>query len=99
MTLIIGGAVATVIGLVGLVLWHADFLVILKGGIPVGLLLTGILAMYVGFDEIQEKFSDERRKQDEKLEKAQEEIEIVKAKAEQYREEIDRLKKEVGKAD
>jgi hypothetical protein len=99
MTLLIGGAVSTVLGFMGLVFWHREFLVILQGGIPVILLLTGILAMYVGFDEIQEKFSDERRKQDEKLEKAKEEIEIVKAKAEQYREEIDRLKKEVVKND
>jgi len=99
MTLLIGGGIATILGLVGLVLWHKDLLVILQGGIPITLLLTGVLAMYVGFDEIQEKFGEERRKQDEKLEKAQEEIEIVKAKAEQYREEIDRLKKEVGKND
>jgi low affinity Fe/Cu permease len=99
MTLLIGGGIATIFGLIGLVLWHRELLVILLGGIPITMLLTGILAMYVGFDEIQEKFSDERRKQDEKLEKAQEEIEIVKAKAEQYREEIDRLKKEAGKND
>jgi Skp family chaperone for outer membrane proteins len=99
MTLLIGGAVSTVLGLMGLVFWGREFLIILQGAIPIALLLTGILAMYVGFDEIQEKFRDERRKQNEKLEKAQEEIEIVKAKAEEYREEIDRLKKEVEKAD
>jgi hypothetical protein len=99
MTLLIGGAIAAVLGLLGLVFWGTEFLIILKGGLPIALLLTGILAVYVGFEDVQDKLSEERQKQDEKLERAREEIEQVKAKAERYKEEIDRLKKETDKTE
>ena len=92
MSLLIAGAVSAVLGLVGLMAWWQDFFIILKGGMPIVLLFGGILAIYVGFDDIQDKMREERQRQDEKLEKAREEIEIVRAKAEQYREELDRIK-------
>ena len=92
MTLLMGGAIAAILGLVGLIVWIKDFLILLKGGLPVLLLLGGILAAYIGFDEIQSKLREEREKQEEELTKAREEIEMIKAKAEQYREELERLK-------
>ena len=61
-------------------------------GLPLALLLGGILAVYVGFDDIQDKMREERQKQYEKLEKARAEIESIRAQAEQYREELDRMK-------
>lgn len=94
MTLLIGGAVAAVLGLFGLIFWWDAFFMLIKGGLPVVLFLGGILAVYVGFDDLQEKLREERLRQEESLEKAKEEIEQVKAKAEQYREELDRLKEE-----
>ncbi len=94
MSLLMGGAVASVLGLIGLIFWWSNFLIILKGGIPVLLLIGGILAVYVGIDDIQDKLREERQKQEEDLKKAREEIELMKAKAEQYREELDRLKEE-----
>lgn len=98
MTLLIGGAISAILGLMGLVFWGTEFLIILKGGLPVALLLSGILAVYVGFEDVQDKLSEERHQQEEKLERAREEIEQVKAKAERYKEEIDRLKRETDKA-
>jgi hypothetical protein len=92
MSLLIAGAVSAVLGLVGLMAWWKDFFIILKGGLPLALLLGGILAIYVGFDDIQDKMREERHRQDEKLEKAREEIEIIRTRAEQYREELDRMK-------
>lgn len=92
MSLLIGGAASVIIGLIGLILWWVDFLVILKGGIPIILILGGILAVYIGLDEIQDKLREERQKQEESLAKAKEEIEMVKAQAEQYREELEKLK-------
>lgn len=94
MTLLFGGAVAAVLGLISLISWWSDFITIFKGGLPVVMLLGGLLAMYIGFDDIQEKLNEERQRQDEKLEKAKEEIEMVKAQAEQYKEELDKLKEE-----
>ena len=92
MTLLMGGAIAAILGLVGLIVWIKDFLILLKGPLPLLLLLGGVLAAYIGFDEIQSKLREEREKQEEELTKAREEIEMIKAKAEQYREELERLK-------
>jgi small neutral amino acid transporter SnatA (MarC family) len=97
MSLVVGGAVSAIIGLIGFFFWWTDFLTILKGGVPILLFLGGILAVYIGIDEIQEKLQDERQKQEEGLAKAKEEIEIVKAKAEQYKEELEKLKDETSK--
>ncbi len=91
-SLMLGGAVAAVLGLVGLIGWHEAFFILLKGGLPIALLLGGILAIYVGFDDLQEKIREEKRRQEEKLDQAREEIEIVKARAELYREELEKLK-------
>lgn len=90
--LMLGGAVAAVLGLIGLIGWHEAFFILLKGGLPIALLLGGILAVYVGFDDLQEKIREEKRRQEEKLDQAREEIEIVKARAELYREELEKLK-------
>lgn len=92
MALLIGGAVSAILGLIFLIVWYNDLLTILRGGIPILMLLGGILAVYVGIDDIQEKLREERQRQEDSLEKAKEEIEMVKAKAEQYKEELDRLK-------
>jgi len=99
MSLLIGGAVSVIIGLLGLILWWVDFLVILKGGIPIILILGGILAAYIGLDEIQDKLREERLRQEESLAKAREEIEMVRAQAEQYREELEKLKENTTKTE
>jgi hypothetical protein len=92
MTLLMGGAVSAILGLVGLVVWIQDFFILLKGGLPVLLLLGGVIAVYIGFEEIQSKLREEREKQDEALAKAKEEIDLIKARAELYREELERMK-------
>jgi uncharacterized protein (DUF3084 family) len=92
MSLLTGGVIAAVIGLISLIFWWADFSAIIRGALPIFLLLGGALAIYVGFDEIQDKIRDERQRQDEELEKAREEIESAKAEADRYREELDKLK-------
>jgi len=59
MKTLIGGAVAAALGLIGLVIWWCPFLTVLKGTIPIMLLLGGGLAIYLGFDELKEKWQDE----------------------------------------
>lgn len=95
MTLLIAGAVSAVLGLVGLIAWSNDFLVILKGAAPLCMVLGGILAVYVGYDDIQDKMREEQLRQDVKLDKAREEIELVRTRAEQYKQELERLKEHV----
>ncbi len=99
MSLLIGGVVSVIIGLLGLIFWWSDFVIILKGGIPIIIVLGGILAVYIGLDEIQDKLREERQKQEESLAKAREEIEMVRAQAEKYKEELDRMKEESKKKD
>jgi small neutral amino acid transporter SnatA (MarC family) len=97
MSLLIGGAVSVILGLMGFIFWWSDFITILKGGVPIVFVCGGILAVYIGLDEIQDKLREESQKQEENLAKAKEEIEIVRAQAEQYREELERLKVETQK--
>jgi hypothetical protein len=97
MSLLIGGAVSIIIGLLGLIFWWSDFLIILKGGIPIVFICGGILAVYIGLDEIQDKLREERQKQEESLAKAKEEIETVRAQAEQYKEELEKMKEDSKK--
>ncbi len=97
MPLLTGGAISTFLGLLGLIFWWSDFVAILKGAVPVFLILGGILAIYIGFDDIQDKLNRERQKQEEELARAREEIEAVKAQTTLYREELDRMKEDSRK--
>jgi len=94
MLLLISGIVSGILGVIGFYLWWDAFIIILKGGVPIILILGGILAIYVGRDAMQDRIQEERQQQDEKLEKAQEEIERVKAQSQQYRAEIEKLKEQ-----
>ena len=51
MPIIIGGAIAVVLGIIGLIEWRGELFVIIKGAIPVLLVLGGVLALYVGYDD------------------------------------------------
>jgi hypothetical protein len=59
MKTLIGGAIAAALGLVGLVIWWAKFLMVLTGIIPAMLLLGGALAIYLGFDELKDTRKDD----------------------------------------
>jgi arginine exporter protein ArgO len=97
MSLLISGIVSVILGVIGFSLWWIDFVIILKGGVPILLMLGGILAVYVGLDAMQDRMKEERQKQEEKLDKTREEIEQVKAQAERYRDEIEKLKEQARK--
>lgn len=56
MKTLIGGAVAAVIGLIGLSVWFPAFLQLLAGAVPIMLLLGGGLAIYLGFDELKDSW-------------------------------------------
>lgn len=92
MSLLIGGVISAVFGLISLIFFWADFMTIIRGAVPIFLLLGGALAVYVGIDELQEKEREERRRHEEEIEKAQKEIELVRAQAESYKEELNKLK-------
>ena len=86
MKTLIGGAIAAVLGIVGLAVWFGEFLQLLTGAIPVMLLLGGGLAIYLGFDELKDTWKKEPG-----VEAAASTADDV----EEYKKEISDLKKEV----
>jgi len=71
MKTLIGGAIAVVIGIIGLLVWWNSFFAILAGFIPVMLLLGGGLALYLGFDELKDTWGKSDYKQDDAQYKSQ----------------------------
>ncbi|HRT27566.1 MAG: hypothetical protein KBG12_05350 [Syntrophobacterales bacterium] len=96
MTVLVGGVAAVLLGLIGLFAWWKDLFVILKGSIPLILLLGGAFAVYVGIDELKEKVQQERESEKEELIKTREELEKAKAEAEKMREELEKIREERG---
>ena len=60
MTSIIGGGIATVIGLLGLILWWDSFTILLKGGVPILLLFGGIISLVAGISEMKESSKEKK---------------------------------------
>ena len=85
MKTLIGGAVATVLGVIGLAVWFQAFLQLLAGVIPIMLLLGGCLALYLGFDELKDTWKKEATEPESEEEED----------PEKYKKEIDDLKKEI----
>ena len=84
MKTLIGGAVAAVLGLIGLVIWFMPFLNLLAGAIPIMLLLGGGLAVYLGFDELKDSWKKDSPGTSDSADDS-----------DKYKQEIDDLKKEI----
>lgn len=60
---VIGGLVAIVLGVVGLVSWWEEYIVgFLKSGLVVILLLGGLLAVIAGIGEIKDSLEENKEK-------------------------------------
>jgi hypothetical protein len=86
MKTLIGGAIAALLGLIGIVAWFPQFLTVIAGTIPVMLLLGGALAIYLGIDELKDTW-----KQDEGVESDA----AIDEDVEKYKQEISELKDEI----
>ena len=86
MKTLIGGAVAAVLGLIGLSVWFGEFLQLLAGAIPVMLLLGGGLALYLGFDELKDTWKKDDTAADDGASDDD---------SEKYKKEINDLKQEI----
>ena len=86
MKTLIGGAIAALLGLIGIVAWFPQFLTVIAGTIPVMLLLGGALAIYLGIDELKDTW-----KQDESTESDA----AIDGDVEKYKQEISELKDEI----
>ena len=92
MKTLVGGAIAAILGVIGIVAWFPQFLTVLAGTIPVMLLLGGALAIYLGVDELRDTWKEAETpvadsEPDEDVEKYKKEIDELKG-------EIETLKKE-----
>ena len=84
MKTLIGGAIAAVLGVIGLAVFFDEFFQLLAGVIPAMLLLGGGLALYLGFDELKDTWKKDEAPVEDEVDEA-----------EKYKEEIDDLKKEI----
>ena len=57
---VIIGVVTVMLGLRGLAVWRADFLTVLKGSLPVILILGGAIAVIAGISEIRDETSSKK---------------------------------------
>ncbi|MCK5163371.1 MAG: hypothetical protein KAQ72_06625 [Desulfobacula sp.] len=89
MKTLIGGAIAVLLGVVGLAVWFNQFLVLLAGCIPPVLLLGGGLALYLGFDELKDSWKNEEGADAPVVAQGDD-----KTKIEELEKELDELKKE-----
>lgn len=96
MTALIGGLVAVALGLIGLGMWFDAFLTLVKGGIPLLLLLGGALAVYLGFEEAKDKFFKKDTPAYEPPKVPEAEVEKYKAEVENLKAEIESLKKKTS---
>ena len=86
MKTLIGGAIAALLGLIGIVAWFPQFLTVIAGTIPVMLLLGGALAIYLGIDELKDTW---------KQEEGAEPYAAIDEDVEKYKQEISELKDEI----
>lgn len=85
MVALVGGLIALLLGIIGLVGWWKEFLWLLKGVIPPILILGGLLATYLGAEEMKDKRRTES-------EAAMEPFAPAAEDAERYKQEVAELK-------
>ncbi len=98
MKTLIGGAVAAIVGIIGITVWWGQFLQLLAGAVPIMLLLGGALAIYLGFDELKDSWkkdefdtgdtfkSDDTGKIKEDIDDLKKEVETLKEDKEEEKE-------------
>jgi hypothetical protein len=94
MKTLIGGAIAAVLGLIGIVAWFPQFLTVVAGTIPIMLLLGGALAIYLGVDELKDTWTQDEAETEMTGTNTSEEVDKYKKEISELKQEIETLKKE-----
>ena len=89
MVTLVGGIIALILGLLGLVYWWGPFIILLKAGIPLVLILGGALATYLGIEE----WKDSQSVASQQSYSTDPEAERYKAEAEKYKAELEAIKR------
>lgn len=90
MTSLIGGIIASLLGLIFLIIWFGSFWEVLKGILPVLFIMGGALAAYLGYEEIKDKTTPDGT-DDESIE--------LKSEVESLKEELRELKGDKAASD
>lgn len=69
---IVGGIIAVILGIWGLVVWWAAFVHVLKGTVPAFLILAGVIALIAGIGEVKDTIARKKEEQKKAAEPAQE---------------------------
>jgi hypothetical protein len=72
-----------VLGIIGIIAWFSKFILVLKGSVPLMLILGGALAAYLGFEEIKDKrnadsLDDNKEELKHEVESLKEELKVLK---------------------
>jgi len=94
MKVFVGGVAAAFLGFLGIIIWYDAVLRFIGGAIPLILLLGGLMAAYLGYDEVKEKLPF--KKTAESPEPSADSR--LKEEAEKYKQEVERLKSELEKS-
>ena len=92
MKTLIFGAIAAILGLIGIVVWFPQFLTVLGGTIPIMLLLGGALAIYLGVDELKDTWREAETPVSDTG--PSEDVEKYKKEIDDLKDEIETLKKD-----
>ncbi|MGA2228342.1 MAG: hypothetical protein ABSH41_28245 [Syntrophobacteraceae bacterium] len=88
-----GGVAAAFLGFLGILVWYREVFAVIGGAIPLILLLGGLMAAYLGYDEVKDKLPFSKTKETtEPTSDAR-----LKEEAERYKQEVERLKGELDK--
>ena len=93
MKVFVGGVVAAFLGLLGIIIWHHAVFKFIVGAIPFILLLGGLMAAYLGYDEVKDKLPFPKAKENQDAANDAR----LKEEAERYKQEVERLKSELEK--
>jgi hypothetical protein len=94
MKTLIGGAIAALLGCIGIVAWFPQFLTVVAGTIPIMLLLGGALAIYLGVDELKDTWTNEETPTPETVPETPVEVEKFKQEISELKDEIESLKQD-----
>ena len=92
MKVFVGGVAAAFLGFLGIVIFSDAVFRFIGGAIPLILLLGGLMAAYLGYDEVKEKLPFPKKDSQEPSNDAR-----LKEEAEKYKQEVERLKAELDK--
>ncbi len=101
MKVFVGGLASAFLGIIGILMFFKDFLHILAGALPLVLLLGGIMAAYLGYDEVKDQINIPflKKKSGDAPEgtssTGSEDISKYKEELQKYKEEVEKLKAEL----